>query len=160
MHGMKSHGCGEHWRTLENARDEILHNTNITDSLFLALISSFSRFANSSSSSPITPSHSWSYRSCWWMIVDISSNKVMSLHMPCPSCVLLAIFLRTYFSKHKLWEEPIWWTFFWLGLLVCPDPHGPGCKVVCNGWALSDHWSPSHAHYWHLEKVMVHVGLT
>ena len=27
MGGKKSHGCGEHWRTLENAQDEILHNS-------------------------------------------------------------------------------------------------------------------------------------
>ena len=27
MHGMKSRGCGEHWRTSENAQDEILHNS-------------------------------------------------------------------------------------------------------------------------------------
>ena len=27
MGGMGSHGCGEHQRTLENARDEILHNS-------------------------------------------------------------------------------------------------------------------------------------
>jgi hypothetical protein len=108
-------------------------STNVTDSLFLDSISSFSMFANSSSSSPITPSHSWQYRSCWWMIVDISSNRVTSLRMPRPSCVLLAVFLRIYFSQHKLHEEPFGWTFFWLGCLLCPDLHGPGCKAVCNG---------------------------
>ena len=27
MGGMGSHGCREHWRTLENAQDENLHNT-------------------------------------------------------------------------------------------------------------------------------------
>ena len=27
MHGMKSCGCGEHQRTMENAQDEILHNS-------------------------------------------------------------------------------------------------------------------------------------
>ena len=27
MHGTELHGCGEHWRTSENAWDEILHNS-------------------------------------------------------------------------------------------------------------------------------------
>ena len=72
---------------------------NVTDSLFLASISSASRFANSSSSSSIAPSHNWQCRSCWWMIVDTSSNRVTSLRMPRPSCVLLAVFLRSCFSE-------------------------------------------------------------
>ena len=29
MLGTESHGCGEHWRTSENARDEILHNKSL-----------------------------------------------------------------------------------------------------------------------------------
>ena len=27
---MKSRGCREHWRTMENARDEFLHKTGLT----------------------------------------------------------------------------------------------------------------------------------
>ena len=34
---MKSCGCGEHWRTMENAWDEILHNTNLFLANFWAL---------------------------------------------------------------------------------------------------------------------------
>jgi hypothetical protein len=39
------------------------------------------------------------------MIVDISSNNVTSLRMPRPSCVLLAIFLTSYFREHKSKER-------------------------------------------------------
>ena len=113
--------------------------------LFLASISSISRFANSSSSSSISLSHSWQCRSRWWMIVDISSNNVTSLRMPRPSCVLLAVFLKYYFCEHQSKEQQFWGTFFWLGRLICLDLRGPGCKGVCNGWALSGCWSPSQA---------------
>ena len=60
-------------------------------------------------------------------------NRVTSLHMPRPSSVRLAVFLRIYFSEHKLQEKPFGWTFFWLGLLVGPGLHGPGYKATCNG---------------------------
>ena len=35
MCGTKSHGCGEHWRTSENAQDEILHNRFMKSRLFV-----------------------------------------------------------------------------------------------------------------------------
>ena len=42
MGGMKSHDCGEHQRTLENAQDKILHNIGhaalVPHHLFMSLI--------------------------------------------------------------------------------------------------------------------------